>query len=63
MVSLTAGQERQFERWVTPEGLKFDLYVDSEDDDSDGGDAGSHTDADCSIGSLHEYGWHGDEDY
>ena len=63
MVSLTAGQERQFERWVTPEGLKFDLYVDSEDNDSDGGDAGSHTDSDCSTGSLHEYGWHYDEDY
>ena len=54
--SLTSKQQKQFDRWISEDGLSFDFYKDGNDD-------GSQTDGDCSTGSIHGYYDIEDEDY
>lgn len=48
IVLLTNGQQKQFERWTSPDALKFEINRDDENYDS-------QSDGECSSGSIHHY--------
>ena len=54
IVTLTNGQVKQFERWTSPDALKFDFNRDDENDENSENDD-SQSDGECSSGLIHQY--------